>query len=300
MPLRARIEQMHGARRPFAGDLDAGHLIPEFQRQVEAWRSARVAPVEVERRLAQPLPARREGVQHADARCRRRRAGPGFELAVRCQAPAAAASASSPGRAVDDDQLPPPTVSVTSLSAKARRLAVMVDAVGQPDDADVALAAAQARSSCTAAIARSGANGCGCRAAAVERAAFGASMRSVCVLAGGAVCATSTGRLWPSASRDQPVDQSACARQAGGGAQPLSTTSTTGPSPLRAVSRLGLSTGSASARITQRGGQPCGSASATTASWPASSPGYRCRPECASAESRSDAAAAGRCAAATR
>ena len=76
VPLRARIEQMHRACRALARDLDAGHLVPELQRQVEAGQRARLAGVERERRLAQPLAARGHGVQHADARCRPRPAAP--------------------------------------------------------------------------------------------------------------------------------------------------------------------------------------------------------------------------------
>ena len=47
---------------------------------------------------------------------------------------------------------------------------------------------------------RSGANGCGCTAAAVERAAAGASIFRLMALVALAVGTISSGRLWPSAS----------------------------------------------------------------------------------------------------
>ena len=67
VPLRARIEQMHGARRALAGDLDAGDLVSELERQIEAGDRARVADIEHEGNLAEPLPAR--GQARAERRC---------------------------------------------------------------------------------------------------------------------------------------------------------------------------------------------------------------------------------------
>ena len=102
-----------------------------------------------------------------------------------------------------------------------------------------------------AAAMRSGANGCGCMAAAVDRAAAGASTFAATLLPAWAVGTIMTGRLWPSASAISRSIMEVRADQWAAEAQPLSTTSTTGPEPVSAVSRLGLSTGSASARITR-------------------------------------------------
>ena len=98
---------------------------------------------------------------------------------------------------------------------------------------------------------RSGANGCGCTAAAVERAAAGASTLRFSALAALAVGTISSGRLCPSASAIRRSIMKVRAPHCAAPAQPLSTTSTTGPEPDRAFSLLGLSTGSASARMTR-------------------------------------------------
>ena len=97
---------------------------------------------------------------------------------------------------------------------------------------------------------RSGANGCGCTAAAVERAADGASTRRLTLLVALAVGTIITGRLCASASAISRSSMKVRCDQCAAAGQPLSTTSTTGPEPVSAVSRLGLSTGSASARMT--------------------------------------------------
>ena len=102
---------------------------------------------------------------------------------------------------------------------------------------------------CAVAV-RSGEKGWGCTAAAVERAAAGASIFKVMALAALAVGAMRTGRLWPSASAISRSIMNVRAPHCAAAAQPLSTTSTTGPEPESAFSLLGLSTGSASARIT--------------------------------------------------
>ena len=59
-----------------------------------------------------------------------------------------------------------------------------------------------------------------------------------------------TGRLWASASAISRSSMKVRCDQWAAAGQPLSTTSTTGPEPVSAVSRLGLNTGSASARMT--------------------------------------------------
>ena len=98
---------------------------------------------------------------------------------------------------------------------------------------------------------RSGANGCGCSAAAVERARLGASILRLMLRVAFAVGTIITGRLWPSASAISRSIRKVRADHCAADAQPLSTTSTTGPEPVSALSRLGLSTGSASARMTR-------------------------------------------------
>ena len=110
-------------------------------------------------------------------------------------------------------------------------------------------APASAFSSAPTAASRSGAKGCGCSAAAVERASPGASILAVSVLAARAVGTMTTARLWPSAC---PITRSimrARSSQCEAPAQPLSTTIATGPLPSSAASREGFSTGSASARM---------------------------------------------------
>ncbi len=86
-------------------------------------------------------------------------------------------------------------------------------------------------------------------AAAVDRASAGASMRAEVVLAVLAVGRTTTGRLCPSASAMMRSIMRARSLQWEADAQPLSTTTATGPLPPRAASLDGLSTGSASAKI---------------------------------------------------
>ena len=107
-----------------------------------------------------------------------------------------------------------------------------------------------ARTIASAAAGRSGAKGWGWMAAAVERAAPGASILAAGLLVALAVATIITGRLWPSASAISRSIMDVREPHWAAAAQPLSTTSTTGPEPVSAVVRLGLSTGSASARIT--------------------------------------------------
>ena len=102
----------------------------------------------------------------------------------------------------------------------------------------------------SAAAGRSGAKGCGWIAAAVERAVPGASTLAAGLLAALAVATIITGRLWPSASAISRSTMEVREDHCAAAAQPLSTTSTTGPEPESAEVRLGLSTGSASARMT--------------------------------------------------
>ena len=97
---------------------------------------------------------------------------------------------------------------------------------------------------------RSPANGCGCRAAAVERAVAGGSTFTVALLAAGAVGAMSTGRLCASASAISRSMRRVRSPQCAAAAQVLSTAMMTGPEPVSAFSRLALSTGSANAAIT--------------------------------------------------
>ena len=62
------------------------------------------------------------------------------------------------------------------LVGKVARRAVVVDAVGEPDTTEAAPAPPSAAAIACAAAMRSGAKGWGCTAAAVERAAAGASI----------------------------------------------------------------------------------------------------------------------------
>ena len=136
------------------------------------------------------------------------------------------------------------------LVGELPRRAVVVDAVGKPHD-DCILDSGERRGDSLRGRARSGAKGCGCRAAAVERAVAGASTLRFSALAALAVGTISSGRLCPSASAIRRSIRKVRAPHCAAPAQPLSTTSTTGPEPESAFSLLGLSTGSASARITR-------------------------------------------------
>ena len=117
------------------------------------------------------------------------------------------------------------------------------------------LAPASAASSALTAASRSGANGCGLSAAAVERASAGASMRAVETLAVLAVGTMTTGRLLLSASEMIRSTMRVRSSQCEADAQPLSRTMATGPEPSSAAPREGFSTGSASAKIKQRRGK---------------------------------------------
>ena len=249
MPLRAGVEQVHRTGRALAGDLDARHLVPQLERHVEGGERARLAGTEREGRLAQALAARRHGVQRADARaalgaqhlrleaCRRwprrprRRAPPGPGRVSTTEKPAAGEA----GELVGEARAP-------CRRGRCRRRARRPwHRLAPPSAAAIACAAAM----------RSGANGCGCTAAAVERAEAGASTLRQMALArhwrsARSAAAGSGLRLPRSGARSCRCARDHCAAAA----QPLSTTSTTGPEPDSAFSLLGLSTGSASARIT--------------------------------------------------
>ena len=151
--------------------------------------------------------------------------------------PAEVASASSPGR-VSTIEKPPPASSC-SRSAKRAGLAVVVDAVGEPDHASRSCPRSAAASASTAAM-RSGANGCGCSAVAVERASVGASIFRLMPRVALAVGTIITGRLCPSASAISRSIRKVRADHCAAADQPLSTTSTTGPEPPSALSRFGI------------------------------------------------------------
>jgi hypothetical protein len=139
--------------------------------------------------------------------------------------------------------------------AKALRhfagLAVVIDAVGQPNDARGLRVrfAQRLLSIAPTAASRSGAKGCGVMAAAVERAAPGASMATVSVLVGLAVGMIATARRCDSASAMTRSIMRARSVHCEAPAQPLSTTMAMGPLPASAASREGLRTGSAKARM---------------------------------------------------
>ena len=248
MPARARIEQMHGAGRALAGDLHARDLVAELERQLEPHRRAAGARRELERRLAEPLAA-----------CRERQGNAAALSAIGAQD--VAPRACRPGRDRRRQPAPhrrsgsrsPPRRPIRRGSRACRRtraLAVVIDAVRQPDDAGLRLAGqraledappfpcAAARTAAAAALPPSSAR------RSAPRCARSASCRPAPSARSGP--GGSGPRLPRSGDR-----RGACARQsATAAAQPLSTTMTTGPEPFSAVSGLGLSTGSASARIT--------------------------------------------------
>ena len=132
------------------------------------------------------------------------------------------------------------------------RLAVVVDAVAEPDDARRSFAAApsSAVSSALTAASRSGANGCGSSAAAVERASAGASMRAVTALAALAVGTTTTARLWLSASAiRRSIMRVALAPVRGGGPAVVDEDRDRALACRARLRARGSSTGSASARM---------------------------------------------------
>ena len=97
---------------------------------------------------------------------------------------------------------------------------------------------------------RSGAKGCGCTAAAVERAAAGASTLRLSAFAALAVGTISSGRLWPSASAIRRSIMKVRAPHCAAAGPAVVDHQHHRPEPDSAFSRLGLSTGSASARMT--------------------------------------------------
>ena len=161
--------------------------------------------------------------------------------------PATAPSASWPGRMSTTDSLPPASEERRSANSRALPSWSMPSASHTTMASEAPVSADVIAGS---AAMRSGANGCGCTAAAVERAAAGASTLRLSAFVGLAVGTISTGRLLPSASAISRSIMKVRAPHCAADDQPLSTTSTTGPEPDSAFSLLGLSTGSASARMT--------------------------------------------------
>ncbi len=82
MPLRARIEEMHGAGGPLAGDLDARHLIADLERQVEIGGGLARALADGEGGFAERLAAAGERLDHAGARAFGAAQNAGGELAA--------------------------------------------------------------------------------------------------------------------------------------------------------------------------------------------------------------------------
>ena len=249
MPLRAGVEQMHGARRALARDLDARHLVPAARAACRRWqaRACRRRPSvngASPRRwpradMACSVPARGPalGPQHLRIEAAaRRHAGDGAERLLT-------------GTRVDHGQ--PAAGEAGELVGKLARRAVVVDAVGEPDHDRVGWRRRARVAMACAAATRSGAEGLrlhgGRRRAGRGRRLDLEAERPSAALAVGAI---SSGRLWPSASAIRRSIMKVRAPHCAAAAQPLSTTSTTGPEPESAFSLLGLSTGSASARIT--------------------------------------------------
>jgi hypothetical protein len=67
MPLRAAVEQIDGAGRALAGDLDARDLVADFKRQVKAGRRLARILADGEGCFAERLAAPGEGLDHARA-----------------------------------------------------------------------------------------------------------------------------------------------------------------------------------------------------------------------------------------
>ena len=138
-------------------------------------------------------------------------------------------------------------------------------------------------SSAPAAPRRSGANGCGMSAAAVERASAGASMRAAKLFAVLAVGTITTGRLLALGLGDDAIDHAHALVPAGGGRPAVVDDDGDGAG---AFERGFARRDSAPARPAQRSAarrRAGAAASATTARRPASSPGSRDRRGCASA-----------------
>ena len=68
MPFRAGVEQIDGAGGSLAADLDARHLIANFERQVEMRLRLALALRQGEGRFAERLAASGDGLDHAGAR----------------------------------------------------------------------------------------------------------------------------------------------------------------------------------------------------------------------------------------
>jgi hypothetical protein len=207
MPLRAGVEQVHGARRPLARDLDpvTWFLSSSGMSKVA---SARVSPAPnvngaSPRRwpradMACSVPAR--GPPSGRSTCASRRPP--------AATPATAPSASWPGRVSTTESLPP--ARLESLSAKSRAApSWSMPSASQTMEATPAPVSAVAIA-CAVAV-RSGEKGWGCTAAAVERAAAGASIFKVMALAALAVGRDEDGAALAFGFRDQPLDHE-CAR----------------------------------------------------------------------------------------
>ena len=174
VPLRAGVEQMHGARpsaRRRSRRASPGSCSSSGMSKVA---SARVSPAPSENaRLAEALAARRHGMQRAGARARPRRAAPAHRGGRR--SPRRRRRRAPPGPAASRPRTACRRRARTSLSANSRA----VPSWSMPSASQITTGlrgAARAPSAiaCAAAM-RSGAKGCGCTAAAVERAAAGAS-----------------------------------------------------------------------------------------------------------------------------
>ena len=81
MPLRAPVEEMHRAGGPLACDLDARHLIANFQRQVEIGGGLARVPADGEGSFAERLAPAGERLDHARTRAFGGAHHPGGELA---------------------------------------------------------------------------------------------------------------------------------------------------------------------------------------------------------------------------
>lgn len=130
------FEQMNGARRTLSGDLQAHDLVAQFQRQVERRGGPHVAWREPERRLAQPLAALRVRKDEPITRAARGAYHHAFEAAALSergrggQRFLSRAGLDHREAAAGDGRQP---------IGKGAGFAVVVDAIGQPDDAGVAL-----------------------------------------------------------------------------------------------------------------------------------------------------------------
>ncbi len=133
LPLRAGVEKVHGAGGALARDLDARHLIAELERQLEGEILRRFARAQAELRLAEPLVAGRQGVNYAltsrtggaQHTCR--------ELAVRADAGREAEGLVA--RRVLDGGEHAAGAECLEPVGKRTRIAVVVDAVAEPDNA---------------------------------------------------------------------------------------------------------------------------------------------------------------------